>query len=276
MYGTAAPRPTTSEREKTLLFSSVSATVPVASAVAVRVTPPLVAVQVPVTATVALSPGAMAGVVPWSAVVPAERRVTVPAGTVAVPRFWTATVKETAAPTAGADGLAEMPVTFRSGPGLWVTVSFVAAVRLLLPLSCSATVSVGSTTAETVYAPIGRRPTATATVVDAPAGREATGADPATAPSTLTFTEVAAAGALPELRTVAFTVTVSASDGVAGVQVRSVRTRSGLGAAVPRTWTSATWAPGAPVLEEKASRRSAYRPVTGTTTVLAPEDGLKE
>lgn len=50
--------------------------------------------------------------------------------------------------------------------------------------------------------------------------------------------------------------------------------RSGPGAAVPTTWNSATWAPGAPVLEKKVSRRSAYLPLTGMVTAFCPADGL--
>src|SRR3954470_10640792 len=46
VYGTAAPRPTTIDCVRELLFSLVSATTFVASAVAVMVAPPLVAVHV--------------------------------------------------------------------------------------------------------------------------------------------------------------------------------------------------------------------------------------
>lgn len=119
--------------------------------------------------TFTVAPAATAPVVPFSVVVPATRRVTVPALTAEVPRLCTATVKVTEAPTAGFAGLEVMPRTSRSGPGLWPTVSREAAVRLLLLLSCSATVSVGSTTAETVYVPIGRFPASTGTVAEAPA-----------------------------------------------------------------------------------------------------------
>ena len=49
VYGTAAPRPTTIACEKELLVSLVSATTFVASAVALMVAPPLVAVQLPLT-----------------------------------------------------------------------------------------------------------------------------------------------------------------------------------------------------------------------------------
>lgn len=96
-----------------------------------------------------------------------------------------------------------------------------------------------------------------------------------TVPSALTFTVVAAAGAVPALRTVTLAVTSSASDGVAGSQVSSLTTKSGAGAALPSTWTSATWTPGAPVLEKPVSRRSDTRPVTGMVTVFWPADGLK-
>src|SRR5262245_6808326 len=54
-YGTAAPRPTTIATARALLLSLVSATVLVASAVAVTVAPPLVAVQVP-TLTLTVAP----------------------------------------------------------------------------------------------------------------------------------------------------------------------------------------------------------------------------
>lgn len=59
-------------------------------------------------------------------------------------------MKETGAPTAGVAGFGVMPVTVRSGPGVCVTFNLSVAVRLLLPLSSSGTVSVGSTAAETV------------------------------------------------------------------------------------------------------------------------------
>ena len=61
MYGTAAPRPTTMDWRDVLLVSLVSATTLVASAVAVMVAPPLVAVQLPVMATVTVAPAAMDG-----------------------------------------------------------------------------------------------------------------------------------------------------------------------------------------------------------------------
>lgn len=132
------------------MCSSVSVTVPVASAVAVRTAGPAVAVQAPATATSAVAPAATAPVAP-SRVRPATvSRVTEPAGAGEVPRLCTETVNDTEAPTAGAAGLVLMPVTSRSGPGLCATVSFWEAVRLLLVSSSSGTVSVGSTTADTV------------------------------------------------------------------------------------------------------------------------------
>ena len=79
---------------------------------------------------------------------------------------------------------------------------------------------------------------------------------------------------MPELRTVAETVTAVASSGAAGVQVRPVTTRSGLGAQAPSTWISATCPPGAPVLLKTCSCRSATRPVTGMVTVFWLADGL--
>ena len=132
------------------MFSLVSATVFVASAVAVRVTPPLAAVHVPLIGTVTLAPAAIAPAVPFRVVLPAARRVTVPAATALVPRLSTVTVKETCAPTAGAAGLGVIAVTVRSGPGLCPTTSFEDAVRLLFVSSCSTTVPAGSTTADTV------------------------------------------------------------------------------------------------------------------------------
>lgn len=86
-------------------------------------------------------------------------------------------------------------------------------------------------------------PAFTGTVAVAPGARAATGALPTTVPSRLTFTVAAADCAVPALRTVARTVTGSVSVGAAGVQSRVVTVRSGLGAAVPRTSSSATWAP---------------------------------
>lgn len=95
-------------------------------------------------------PAATAGVVPFRVVVPAVRRVTVPAATVLVPRLLTVAVKETSAPTAGAAGLGVIAVTVRSGPGAWPTTSLEEPVRLLLVSSCSTTDPAGSTTADTV------------------------------------------------------------------------------------------------------------------------------
>lgn len=88
--------------------------------------------------------------VPFSVAPPTVSRVTEPAATALVPRLWTFTVNVTTEPTAGLAGFEVISVTSRSGPGLWPTVSLPAAVRLLLSLSCSTTVSRGSTTADTV------------------------------------------------------------------------------------------------------------------------------
>lgn len=66
-----------------------------------------------------------------------------------VPRLCTETVNDTAEPTAGFAGLDPMSSTWRSGPGAWATTSCAVAVKPLLSLSCSMTVSVGSTTALT-------------------------------------------------------------------------------------------------------------------------------
>lgn len=134
---------------RTLLFSFVSATTPVASAVAVRVAPPAVAVQVPLIATFTVASGATWPVLPSRVVEPAWTRVTEPAGAALIPRLCTATVKETAWPTAGLAGLVVIEATSRSGPGAWATTSLFAAVRLLLLSSSSGTVFRGSTTADT-------------------------------------------------------------------------------------------------------------------------------
>lgn len=72
-----------------------------------------------------------------------------PAGTGLVPRLWTATVKETGAPAAGAAGFEVMPVIRRSGRGL-ADGQGRPPVRLLLVSSSSGTVSVRSATAETL------------------------------------------------------------------------------------------------------------------------------
>lgn len=112
-------------------------------------------------------------------------------------------------------------------------------------------------------------------MADSPGSRAGTEADPATVPSTLTSTVVAAERAVPALRTPVFTVTASRSDGVAGDQLRPVTVRSGAGAAVPTTWNSATWPPGAPELAKNRSRTSSQRPLTGMVTAL-PVPGLKE
>lgn len=113
-------------------------------------------------------------------------------------------------------------------------------------------------------------------MVEAPGARAPTAALPATIPPTLTFTVVAGEAAVPMLRTVAFTRTGSVSTGEVGVHDSAVTVRSGLGAGVPMTWSSATWPPGAPLLLEKASWRSAARPLTGIRTEFWLADGLKE
>ncbi|BCB80820.1 hypothetical protein Pflav_072300 [Phytohabitans flavus] len=65
------------------------------------------------------------------------------------------------------------------------------------------------------------------------------------------------------------------SFGAAGVQLAALTTRSGLGAMVPMTCTSATCPPGAPLLAVKRSCTSAVRPVTGIVTEFWLPDGLK-
>ncbi|CAM5688090.1 hypothetical protein STENM327S_05786 [Streptomyces tendae] len=110
---------------------------------------------------------------------------------------------------------------------------------------------------------------ATATSADSPGSSAGTAALPAARPSTVTSVVVAAEAAVPALRTVAFTVTSSRSFGAAGDQSRPVTVRSGAGAALPSTWNSATWPPGAPVLEKNRSRTSETRPLTGMVTALS-------
>src|SRR5262245_7001661 len=110
------------------------------------------------------------------------------------------------------------------------------------------TVFVGSTVDVTVYEPTGRVPALTDTVADAPAARAPTCALPTTVPPTLTLTLVAGALAEPVFCTVADSVTWLVSVGFAGVHVVLVTTRSGFGAGVPKTCSSATWPPGAPEL----------------------------
>ena len=85
---------------------------------------------------------------------------------------------------------------------------------------------------------------------------------------------MAPAAADPMFCTVAERVIGVASFGEAGVHVAALTTRSGLGAAVPNTWNSATWPPGAALLVVKRSWTSATVPVTGMVTVL-PLAGLK-
>ncbi len=118
-------------------------------------------------------------------------------------------------------------------------------------------------------------PVFTVTVAEAPAASAPTAEVPATVPFRLTATVVAGEAAVPALRTVALTLTASFSDGEVGVQLRSVSVRSGLGAAVPTTSTSAICPPGAPELALSASRRSAARPETGMVTVFLFPAGLK-
>jgi hypothetical protein len=79
---------------------------------------------------------------------------------------------------------------------------------------------------------------------------------------------------VPALRTVADSVTGSVSTGADGENVTAGTMRSGLGAAVPSTWNSATCPLGAPVLAVNDSRTSAAVPLTGTVTVL-PDAGSK-
>src|ERR1043165_8130068 len=133
---------------KELLLSLVSATTPVASAVAVMVAPPLVADQVPQIATLTVAPAAITPVAPFNVALPTVTRVTVETLVAVMPRLLTATVKLTAAPTAGFDGFDETLSTCRSGPGAWETTSWDAAVKALLDSFCSATVFAGSTVAD--------------------------------------------------------------------------------------------------------------------------------
>ena len=177
MYGTAAPRPTTIDWASVLLVSLVSATAFVASAVAVSVAPPVTAVHVPLTATVAVAPEASAPVAPFRVVPPTTSRV-VEAAAADEPRFFTVTVNDTDEPTAGLAGLEAMARTCRSGPGASVTTTLVGLLNVLLASFCSTTVLAGSTTAPIVYDPAGRVPMAAETVVDCPAASAGTGAVP--------------------------------------------------------------------------------------------------
>jgi hypothetical protein len=81
---------------------------------------------------------------------------------------------------------------------------------------------------------------------------------------------VAADDAVPMLRTVADIVTASVSTGLAGDVVTVLTVRSGFGAFVPSTWSSATWPPGAPELAVNESRTSASVALTGIVTTLVP------
>jgi len=64
------------------------------------------------------------------------------------------------------------------------------------------------------------------------------------------------------------TVMQSVSTGAAGDWVTAVTCRSGFGAGVPKTWNSATWPDGAPVLELNFSCTSATRADTVMSTEL--------
>ena len=107
-------------------------------------------------------------------------------------------------------------------------------------------------------------------MVEAPALSAPTGALPTTAPPRLKLTVVAPAAADPMFWTVAERVIALVSFGDAGVQVVALTIRSGLGAGVPQTSSSATWPDGAPVLELKRSCTSAVVAVTGMFTTLLP------
>src|SRR5215207_7978627 len=138
------------DRVAELLLSLVSVTTLVASAVAVMVAPPAVAVQLPEMATLTVFPAAIEGVLVLSVVLPTLTRVVVETPEAWVPRLFTATVKVTAWPAAGFGGLEVMPRTCRSGPGACATTSGAEAVKVLLVLFCSTIVLAGSTTEETV------------------------------------------------------------------------------------------------------------------------------
>jgi hypothetical protein len=112
------------------------------------------------------------------------------------------------------------------------------------------------------------------TVACAPAARAPTWAVPTLVVPRKNVTSVAVLAAEPALRTVAFSVIWSVSTGLAGVTDVVVTVRSGFGAGVPNTWTSATWAPGAPVLDVTRSWRSATRADAVIVTVL-PDAGSK-
>ena len=85
---------------------------------------------------------------------------------------------------------------------------------------------------------------------------------------------MAAEAVVPMFFTVAVSVTGLDSVASAG-PVTPVTVRSGLGAAAPNTWSSATCPLPAPVFPVKTRRTSVAVPLTGTVTEL-PVDGLKD
>ena len=233
VYGTAAPRPTVTASVPVLLSSFVSATTPVASAVAVTVTPPFVAVHEPLGVTVTVAPAGTAGVVPLSVVDPATTRVTDPAATGWLPRLRTWTENVTTEPTDGLAGFEDTETTSRSGPGASPTTSFAGAVNALSVSSCSTTVFAGSTTAPTVYSPAGRVPAATWTCALAPGWSAATAAEPAVDPPSFPSRVVADDARSPVFFTVAVSVTGVVAVGDAGDAVTAVTVRLGFGAGAP-------------------------------------------
>ena len=81
---------------------------------------------------------------------------------------------------------------------------------------------------------------------------------------------VAGLAAVPMFRTVADSVMTEVSVGLAGVQEIAETTRSGFGAGVPHTSSSATWPDGAPVFELKRNWTSAVVALTGIVTAFVP------
>src|SRR5688572_7195757 len=114
------------------------------------------------------------------------------------------------------------------------------------------------------------------TVAEAPAASAPTEALPATVPSTVKLTVLAGEAAEPLLTTVALNVMALASVGALGVQLTPLMRRSGLGAQLPLTSSSATWPAGAPELAVKFSWTAVQAPEAGTVTLLPLVAGLNE
>ncbi len=77
---------------------------------------------------------------------------------------------------------------------------------------------------------------------------------------------MATEAAVPAFCTTAEAVIESVSTGADGVHELLATVRSGFGAGVPKTWSSAHWPPGAPLLLVIDISTSATRAVTGMVT----------